>query len=134
MLFIACVRTLGWQMFQIAKRDLALMLLTGAMAAFNQVCYFASVGYVGVATATLITLCTVPVWVALLASLLLREKFTLAIFFALICAVGGTVLPIDVRSEHITMRSLSINQPILLKSSNSQDLHQAAFVVFSLII
>ena len=107
-LFIACVRTLGWQMFQIAKRDLALMLLTGAMAAFNQVCYFASVGYIGVATATLITLCTVPVWVALLASLLLREKFTLAIFFALMCAVGGTALLINVQPGHITMRSHAI--------------------------
>ena len=74
LLFLACVRTLGWQMFQITKRDLALMVLTGVMTAFSQVCYFASINYIGVAAATLITLCTAPIWVALLASLLLQVQ------------------------------------------------------------
>ena len=105
LLLLACVRTLGWQMFQIAKRDLALMVITGVMTAFYQVCYFASINYIGVAAATLITLCTAPIWVALLASLLLQERFTRVIFLALICAVGGTILLVDVQTGQITVRS-----------------------------
>ena len=107
-LFLACVCTLGWRMFWIAKRDLLLMLFTGAMTAFYQVCYFASIDYIGVAIATLITLCTVPVWVALLASLLLRETLSFGVFVAGLCAVGGTSLLINVESEQMAAQSQTI--------------------------
>ncbi|VEP13453.1 conserved membrane hypothetical protein [Hyella patelloides LEGE 07179] len=116
-LFLACVRTLGWKMFQIAKRDLALMVLTGVMTAFSQVCYFASISYIGVAAATLIAICTAPIWVALLASLLLRERFTLAILLALMCAVGGTILLVDVQTSQITVQAHTVFGVFLALSS-----------------
>lgn len=108
LLFIACFGIKGRQMFQIAKRDLALMVLGGVTIAFSQVCYFASIGYIGVAAATLISICTAPIGVALLASLLLRERFTLAILLALILAVGGTVLLVDVQTDRIYLQSQTI--------------------------
>lgn len=104
-LFLACLRILGWQMFWIARRDLFLMLFTGAMTAFYQVCYFASINYIGVAIATLITLCTVPVWVALLALLILRERLSLGVFLAGLFAVGGTILLINVEAGQVAVQS-----------------------------
>ena len=108
LLFLACFGIKGRQMFQIAKRDLALMVLGGIAIAFSQVCYFASIGYIGVAAATLISLCTAPIGVALLASLLLRERFTLAILSALILAVGGTVLLVEVQTSQINLQSQTV--------------------------
>src|SRR5918912_468729 len=55
-LLLACWRTLGRRMFQIAPRDLGLMLLIGAALALYQVCYFAAIARVGVAIAVLVTL------------------------------------------------------------------------------
>ncbi|MEO1350256.1 MAG: EamA family transporter [Cyanobacteria bacterium J06635_15] len=117
MLFLACLRTLGWQTFQIAKRDLGLMLLTGIMTAFYQVCYFASISAIGVAAATLVTLCTVPVWVALLAALILRERLTLGLLLAGICAVGGTALLVDLRPAQVMGRSHPVVGVVLALSS-----------------
>lgn len=104
-LFLACVHTLGWRMFQIARRDLTVMLLIGVMIAFSQACYFGSIGYIGVAAATLITLGAAPVWVALLASLLLRERFTRVILLAGICAIGGTTLLVNIQPGQVIVRS-----------------------------
>ena len=50
-LFAACWYLLGWQMFQVAKPDLLLMLLIGVMTALYQVCYFGAIAKVGVAIA-----------------------------------------------------------------------------------
>lgn len=104
-LFFACALTLGWRMFQVARRDLTLMLLVGAMTAFYQVSYFAAISRLGVAAATLITLCTAPILVALLASILLHELPTTEIVLAGICAIGGTVLLVNVPSEPVAQRS-----------------------------
>ena len=104
-LFLACINNLGWQTFRISRHDLMLMCLTGAMTAFYQVCYFAAIGYIGVAVATLVTLCTVPVWVALLASVFLREQLSPRIVLAGLCAIGGTILLISVDSGEIAVQS-----------------------------
>ena len=104
-LFLACTRTLGRRTFQIARRDLALMLLIGVMTALSQVCYFAAIGYIGVAAATLITLGTAPVWVALFASLLLRERLTRVILLAGLCAVGGAALLANIQPGQVMVRS-----------------------------
>jgi len=87
----------GWvalrqRLFQIPLRDLALMALIGVMLALYQVCYFGAIAYVGVAVATLVTLCTAPVLVALLSVVFLRERLSLAVIGALGLAVFGTVL------------------------------------------
>jgi DME family drug/metabolite transporter len=91
-LLLACWRTLGRRAFSITPRGLALMLAIGAAVALYQVCYFAAIARVGVAVAVLITLCTAPVLVALLAAVFLRERLTPTALLALICALAGTVM------------------------------------------
>ena len=91
-LLLACWCTLGRRAFRIAPRDLALMLATGAAMAFYQVCYFAAIARVGVAVAVLITLCTAPVLVAVLAAAFLRERLTPTALLALACALAGTAM------------------------------------------
>ena len=94
-LFWACWLTLGVRMFRVAWRDLALMLLLGAMMALYQVCYFGAIAQVGVAIAVLVTLCIAPVVVALLSLWLFREKLTLRLILALTFALSGTALFVD---------------------------------------
>ena len=94
-LFWACWLTLGVRMFRVARRDLALMLLLGAMMALYQVCYFGAIAQVGVAIAVLITLCIAPVLVALLSLWLFREKLTPKLILALTFALIGTALFVD---------------------------------------
>lgn len=116
-LFLACIQTLGWRTFQIARRDLVLMVLIGAMTAFSQVCYFASIGYIGVAPATLIAICTAPIWVAWLASLFLHERLTPLILLAGVLAIAGTALLVNIQPEQITGRSQSLIGVFLALSS-----------------
>ena len=94
-LFWACWLTLGVRMFRVAWRDLALMLLLGAMMALYQVCYFGAIAQVGVGIAVLITLCIAPVLVALLSLWLFREKLTPKLILALTFALIGTALFVD---------------------------------------
>ncbi len=81
---------------QIHRRDLALLLLAGATLGISQACYFAAVAELGVAIATLVTICTAPVLVSLASSALLRERVTLSVAIALVSALAGTVLLIGV--------------------------------------
>jgi len=91
-LFVAAWLTLGPAMFRVARADAARMVLMGAMTALYQVCYFAAVGRIGVSAATLVTLCTAPVMVALLSVLFIGETMTRRIMVALVCALAGTAL------------------------------------------
>ncbi|MBD3885156.1 EamA family transporter [Phormidium tenue FACHB-886] len=91
-LLLACWLSVGRQMFRVARADFALMLLIGGMMALYQVCYFGAIAQVGVAAATLITLCTAPVWVVLLAAVLLQERLTRTVLLSGGLAVAGTSL------------------------------------------
>jgi DME family drug/metabolite transporter len=93
----ACWLTLGTRMFRVARRDLALMLLLGAMMALYQVCYFGAIAQAGVAIAVLVTLCIAPVVVALLSVWLFCEKLTQKLILALAFALTGTVLLVGVQ-------------------------------------
>src|SRR4051812_16918861 len=62
------------------------------MLGLYQACYFAAIARTGVAVATLITLCTAPVLVAILSGVLGREWPTRATLLALACALAGTAL------------------------------------------
>lgn len=84
--------TLGRRMFHVRRADLVLMLLIGGLLAAYQVCYFGAIAQIGVAAATLMTLCTAPVWVAILAALLLREHPTRSVLLAGGLALLGTSL------------------------------------------
>jgi|HigsolmetaAR202D_1030399.scaffolds.fasta_scaffold30921_1 DME family drug/metabolite transporter len=91
-LLLTCWLLLGKRMFQISLRDLGLMALMGVMMALYQVCYFASIAYVGVSIAVLVTLCTAPVMVALLAAFFLKERLGGMVLLALVCAIAGTTM------------------------------------------
>jgi drug/metabolite transporter, DME family len=91
-LVAAGAATLGRRMLRVGPRDLALMALLGAMTALYQVCYFSAIRQVGVAAATVITLCSAPVIVAVLSSLLLQERLSARVLAALAGAIAGTAL------------------------------------------
>jgi DME family drug/metabolite transporter len=96
-LLLAAFRlTSGSRSFHIARADLAWLLLAGASLGMSQACYFAAIARVGVAIATLVTICTAPVLVCLLSAALLRERLTRTVGGALACALIGTVLLIGV--------------------------------------
>ena len=90
----------GRGMFHVAWRDVLGMLLMGGMTALYQVCYFAAIERVGVAVATLITLCSAPVLVAAFSTCLMGEVLTRRVLLALAGALGGTTLLIDFQSTH----------------------------------
>ena|SRR2546421_7954033 len=100
-----CWRLLGRRMLQIKRHDLGIMLLMGAMAALFQGGYLAAVSYSGVTLATLITICTAPVLVALLSAVVTRERVPLSTASALVCAVVGTALLIVPRSTLVAGNS-----------------------------
>jgi DME family drug/metabolite transporter len=74
------------------RSDLALLVLAGAALGLSQAWYFAAISTVGVTIATLVTICTIPVLVCLLAAALLGERLTAAVGGALACALAGTAL------------------------------------------
>jgi len=89
---LLCWKFVGKGVFQVRGRHYWQMALIGALLAIYQVCYFAAVGYIGVAFATLITLCTAPVVVSLASVVFLKEALTRSIIKALLCALAGTAL------------------------------------------
>jgi DME family drug/metabolite transporter len=91
-LLAATILLLGPQAFRIKRRDLGVMACIGLVMSVYQVAFVAAVGQVGVTVATLITLCSVPVIVALLSGLFLGERLTRRVLLALAIAVGGAVL------------------------------------------
>lgn len=95
-LALACWWQVGRAALQVSRRDLGFMALIGMMMALYQVCYFAAIPMIGVSIAVLVTLCTAPVMVAVLSSVVLRERPNLTTLVALVCAISGTALLIGV--------------------------------------
>jgi len=91
-LLIMCWRVVGRAMFDVRRRALLIMLLSGTFLALSQAAYFASLRYVGVTIATLLTICLSPLIVTFLAALLRLERLTQRVITALICAVAGSAL------------------------------------------
>jgi DME family drug/metabolite transporter len=89
-LAVLCRPIGGRGILTIRGRSLALLILIGIMLAAYQVFFFASISHAGVAIATLVTLCTAPVIVALLSALFLKETFARRTFWALALALAGT--------------------------------------------
>lgn len=100
-LWIACWLVLKQRMFRVKRADLLVMLLIGGLTAGYQICYFSALAQIGVAAAALITLCTAPVWVAVLAAALLGEPLTRSVSLAGGCAIAGTVLLIGIQSDFL---------------------------------
>lgn len=85
-------RAMGGQALRVARRDLGLMLVVGVAMAAYQVCLFSAIPRLGVTVAVIITICSAPVMVAVLAALFFKESLTLRVGLALALAIGGTVL------------------------------------------
>ncbi len=94
-LLLCGLRVLGRRMWQARGRDLLLMVFLGVMQAIFQFTYLAAIPECGITIATLIALCVAPVLVVLYSALFLRERITLKIALALVCALGGTILLSD---------------------------------------
>jgi drug/metabolite transporter, DME family len=91
-LYAAGAFALRRRFLSVAARDLALIALLGAMTALYQLCFFSAIPHLGVAAASVVTLCSAPVMVAALSALLLRERPPARVVAALLGAVAGTAL------------------------------------------
>lgn len=94
----ASVAVLGRKSVPAEPRTLALMATIGVLLAAYQLCFYGALLRVGVAVATLVTLCMAPVIVAVLSPLLFGERLTRRLALAAGLAIGGTILlvsPID---------------------------------------
>ncbi|MGE5602657.1 MAG: DMT family transporter [Nitrososphaerales archaeon] len=80
----------------VERRDTGLLLAVGAALGISQACYFGAISQVGVAVATLVTICTAPVLVGLFGAALLRERLTRAMVVALALALLGTALLVGI--------------------------------------
>jgi drug/metabolite transporter, DME family len=92
LLLLACWQLVGHKMFQIQRRDLFIMLLSGILLAISHAAYFAAIRYTGVTIATLITICVAPVVVSCLAVMFKLERFNRRLLLALFAALIGTLL------------------------------------------
>ncbi len=78
--------------FAVARADRRRCLAAGACMAAYQVAYFTAVALTGISVAALVAICTAPVMIAALASLLLGEHLTARTGMALALGVAGTAL------------------------------------------
>lgn len=90
-LLVACWQA-NLRLFPLPWRDFARMLVIGVTMALYQVCFLGAIPHIGVATTTLITLCTAPVFVTVLAATFLSEAFTRRVVLALGAALIGTIM------------------------------------------
>jgi drug/metabolite transporter, DME family len=89
-------RMLGAQLFTVSRRDLAVMMLIGALTGISQTCYLIGISLAGVTIPTLVAVCIAPLSVALMSLLLGYERFNLKVMTALLFALIGTVLVVGV--------------------------------------
>lgn len=94
-----CWWRLGPATFHFPGRDLLRILALGVAMAFYQVFYFQSVAEIGVALATLITICSAPVLVGASAVLVLGEPFSRRLGVALLLGLIGAGLLVGVPTD-----------------------------------
>ena len=82
----------GKKFFALSRRDLGIMIFAGVMMAVYQVSFVLALRLVNVTIATLITLCMVPVFAALLSAPILHERLHRNIYLAMVIAIAGVVL------------------------------------------
>jgi drug/metabolite transporter, DME family len=97
-LLLAGRRVVGPEMFRIRRRDLLIMLLSGALLAISQAAYFAAIRAAGVTIPTLLTMCVAPLVVTGVSVLLKMESLTGRVVIALICGLLGGVLLVGLPS------------------------------------
>ncbi|NJO06880.1 MAG: EamA family transporter [Chloroflexaceae bacterium] len=102
-LTLACWYVTRRLWFASTARDLGLMAGLGVAMAAYQVFYFAAIAQVGVTIAVLVTLCSAPVIVGILAVVFLREQMTIQVGVALVAALAGTVLLVNSQPDDATV-------------------------------
>ncbi|PTW63141.1 DME family drug/metabolite transporter [Breoghania corrubedonensis] len=98
-LFALSLFRVGRRTFAFAGLELGAILLVGATMALYQLFYFTAVEATGVAIATLVTICTAPLIVALLAGAILGEHLAPLVIGALLMGVIGTAMLVGVPSD-----------------------------------
>lgn len=91
-LFGVGIYLLRGKLWKIKWVDLRLMLVAGVLMAVYQLAFVIAVQLVNVTIATLVTLCTMPVIVAILAPVFLHEELHRSLYLAMACAIVGVVL------------------------------------------
>jgi drug/metabolite transporter, DME family len=92
LLFSVCWVRQGKKMLHVCRGDLGLMALTGLLTAVYQVCFFGAIARTGVAVATLVTLCTAPVMVAVVSVAFTGKRPSMSTVVALVGSLSGTGL------------------------------------------
>ncbi|MEP7290798.1 MAG: EamA family transporter [Chloroflexota bacterium] len=101
-LLLVCWRVVGRAMFNVQRRDFAIMLLAGTLLAISHAAYFAAIQHTGVTIATLLTICIAPLIVSAISVLLKLETLTRRIGVALVCALVGSVLLVGLHAPEGT--------------------------------
>lgn len=98
-----------------ARREhLGAMALIGAAFAGYQVCYFAAIPRLGVATAVLINICSGPLFTAVLARVFLGERQTPITLLAMAGAIAGTALLVGGRPVALPAGELAAGAALAL--------------------
>jgi len=117
MVALLCRKFIGNQNSRVGRREYLKMILIGIMLALYQVFYFASISYVGVAIATLVTLCTAPVLVSLLSVVFLREHLTGYTLVSLLAALLGTILLVGLPEQGSFQGNVALGVALALGSA-----------------
>ena len=88
--------TLGKHAFAVHRHDLPFMLMAGTLVGLYQVAYFAAIPRIGIAIATVIAISSAPILVAVLNAVFTRQWPPGIVLIALVCAIVGTVLLVNV--------------------------------------
>jgi len=99
LLLVLSLVTVRGRTFAFARRELGAILMIGVSMALYQLFYFTAVATTGVAIATLVTICTAPLIVALLAGAFLGERLTATVIGALAIGIAGTAMLVGVPSD-----------------------------------
>ncbi len=89
------------------KEHLGIFLIYGVTVATYQLSFFSAVTFAMVSTATLIAICTSPVFVAILSKLFLKESLNAKVFIALVLSISGTILIMDIYQLDFSLDSNS---------------------------
>lgn len=102
LLLIACWLTLGSRMLAIERRDLVVMVLSGAILALSHASYFAAIRAAGITIATLITICAAPVLISATTVAFGMERLTTRTLAAIALALIGGVLLVGLNEPDAT--------------------------------
>lgn len=106
LLFIAQIMLKGKE--TIHSKHFVLFFIYGFAVAAYQITYFSAVNFTMVSTATLIAICTSPIFVAVLSKIFINESLTRQLFMALTLSIVGTVMIIDLSSISFRLNSQSL--------------------------